>query len=49
MTHDRRYIRNVPFDLWQRLRVLSVHRNTPISKLVIEAIKNYLILCGERK
>ena len=28
MTHDRRYIRNVPIELWQRLRVLAAERNT---------------------
>ena len=40
--HDRRVIRDVPEDLWQRLRVLSTQRNKNISKLVIEAIWDYL-------
>ena len=46
-THERRYIRNVPAKLWWRLRLLSLERDTPISKLVIEAIEDYLDRDGE--
>ena len=42
MTHERKTIRNVPEELWQRLRVLAAERNTTISKLVVEAIEDYL-------
>ena len=42
VTHERRYIRNVPLELWFRLRVLAVSRGTTISKIVIEAIEEYL-------
>ena len=41
-THERRTIRNIPEELWQRLRVLAVERRTYISTLVIEAIRDYL-------
>ena len=41
-THERRYIRNVPEELWQSLRLLAAKRNTTISKLVIAAITQYL-------
>ena len=40
--HERRTIRNIPKELWQRLRVLAVERRTYISTLVIEAIRDYL-------
>ena len=46
MTHERRTIRNVPEDLWRRLRVLAARRNTTISKLIIQAIEFYLLERG---
>ena len=42
VAHVRRVIRNVPIELWQRLRVLAAERNTSISALVIEAIVFYV-------
>ena len=42
MVHVRKVIRNVPLELWQRLRVLAAERNTSISALVVEAVKEYL-------
>ena len=42
VVYTRHLIRNIPEDLWQRLRVLAAERNTSISKVVIEAIKEYL-------
>ena len=42
MMHARKSISNVPILLWQRLRILAAERNTTISKLVVEAIEDYL-------
>ena len=47
--HERKYIRNVPARLWWRLRLLSVERDTPISKLIIEAIGDYLDEADQEK
>ena len=47
MEHARRCIYNVPQELWKRLRVLSVNRNWTVSRVVIEAIKDYLDREGE--
>ena len=38
VTHERRVIRNVPLELWRRVRILAVNREWTVSKLVIEAI-----------
>ena len=43
VTHVRRVIRNVPIELWQRLRVLAAERNTTISKLMVEASEIYFL------
>ena len=42
MTHERRYIRHVPVKLWQRAKILAVSRQWTLSKLVVEAIWDYL-------
>ena len=42
VTHERRVIRNVPLELWRRVRILAVNREWTVSKLVIEATWDYL-------
>ena len=42
MTHERTTIRNVPYEPWHQLRVLAAKRDTTVSKLVIEAIEDFL-------
>ena len=39
-THERRYIRNVPEELWQRLRVFAATNGVTMSQVIIEAIED---------
>ena len=39
VVHERMVVRNVPEELWKRLRILAAQRDRTISDLVIEAIK----------
>ena len=38
----RKSIRNMPIDLWKRVRILAFERNSTVEKIIIEALERYL-------
>ena len=38
----RKSIRNMPIDLWKRVRILAFERNSTVEKILIEALERYL-------
>ena len=38
----RKSIRNMPIDLWKRVRILAFERHSTVEKIIVEALERYL-------
>ena len=38
----RKSIRNMPIDLWKRVRILAFERHSTVEKIIIAALERYL-------